>query len=447
MKAINYKKNNRGPACRQAGQVMMITMILFLAASLIAIFGIISPVIQHMRVSYNFGETKQSFYLSESGIEDALYRLTSGKQISSTYDISLGGFDTTVTTTNTSTGKKIVSSGNRNDFIRNTEIDLALGDGISFHYGIQAGNGGFLLQNSSSITGNAFSSGPVIGSGNLIYGDVISAGASGLVYGIHATGTVYAHNIGNSSQGTIVDKDAYYVTKTNTTINGTLHPGAADQPTAELPISDAQITEWETDAATGGTLDSSFCDNYSSSTNTCTISSSKSLGPIKIPFNVLVKSSSGVLTITGPIWITGNFSTQTGPTIKMSSLLGTQNVAIIADNPNDTTGSGLVDIGQTTSFQGSGSAGSYVFMISQNNSAETGGSTVAISMDQGASALVAYAAHGLITLSQSVSIKETTAYKIALSQSANVTYDTGLPSVLFQAGPSGGYDILSWKEN
>jgi hypothetical protein len=62
-------------------------------------------------------------------------------------------------------------------------------------------------------------------------------------------------------------------------------------------------------------------------------------------------------------------------------------------------------------------------------------------MSQGASALVAYAAHGLANLSQSVSVKEVTAYKIALSQSANVTYDTGLPSTLFESGPGGSWSF------
>jgi uncharacterized protein YebE (UPF0316 family) len=67
-------------------------------------------------------------------------------------------------------------------------------------------------------------------------------------------------------------------------------------------------------------------------------------------------------------------------------------------------------------------------------------------MNQGASALVAYASHGQITLSQSVSVKEVTAYKIILTQSANVTYDTGLPNTLFESGPSGGYDVTYWGE-
>src|SRR6185369_8461415 len=122
-------------------------------------------------------------------------------------------------------------------------------DVISFHYGIQAGMGGFSLNNSSSITGNVFAGGPVTGTGNnFVYGDVVSSGASGLVYGIHATSSVYAHTIGIAGTATTIDKDAYYTTKTNTTVSGTLHPNSPDQPTVDLPITDTQIAEWESEA-------------------------------------------------------------------------------------------------------------------------------------------------------------------------------------------------------
>ena len=80
-------------------------------------------------------------------------------------------------------------------------------------------------------------------------------------------------------------------------------------------------------------------------------------------------------------------------------------------------------------------------MISQNNSAETGGSTNAISMGQGASALVGYASHGQITLSQSTNVKEITAYKIVLTNTASVTYDTGLSNTLFESGPGGSWVV------
>jgi hypothetical protein len=429
------------------GQVMMVATVLFLVVSLTVILGLADPVLRQGRIAADLQGSRESYFLAESGIEDVLYRLRSGKPVGTSETLSLNGGTVTVSIVSTPTGKQIIATGDKDSDIRKIQSDVLLGTGIAFHYGIQSGQGGFSLANSSSVTGNVFSSGSIIGAGgNMINGDVVSAGASGLIYGIHATGTAYAHNLGNAGAGTIVDKDAYYQNKTNTTVTGTLHPGSADQPVAPLPISDAQISQWESDALAGGIMASSDCDNYSSSSNTCTISTSRSLGPKKIPFNLLIKSSSGILTISGPLWVTGNITAQTGPTIKMSPSLGGQNVAVIADNPSDQTGSGIIDIGQSTIFQGSGSVGSFVFMISQNNSAETGGSTNAISMQQGASALVAYASHGQITLSQSANVKEVTAYKIVLTQSANVTYDTGLPSVLFESGPSGGYDISDWKE-
>ncbi len=426
----------------KGGYILILEIILFIAIALAITMGIINPILSAHSATQSMIRSKEAFLATDSGIEEGLYRLKTGKITPVSGSLYLASTTLAFGVSNTATGKRITVSATSTNYQRTARLDVEFGTGISFHYGIQAGQGGFVLQNSSSITGNVFSSGTVTGSGNMINGDVISAGPSGLINGIHATGTAYAHTIQNST----IDKDAYYVTKTSTTVLGTSYPGSADQAVADLPISDAQIAEWEADALAGGIMLSSDCDSYSGASNTCTISSTRSLGPKKIPFNLLIKTSSGVLTVTGPLWVTGNITTQTGPTIRMDPALGSSNVAVIADNPSNTTGSGIISVGQSTVFAGSGSVGSYVFMISQNNSSETGGSTDAITMSQGASALVTYASHGQVTLSQSVSIKEATAYKIILTQSANVTYDTGLPSTLFSAGPGGGYEQLEWDE-
>lgn len=387
----------------------------------------------------------QALSIAEGALDEAAYQLNQDSSYGGETDTPLGGgvFTITVSTIDPST-KRVTATG----YVPNSQHPAAIktikatiginNTVISFRYGIQSGNGGFTLDNTSTITGNVFSGGSVVGSNtNDIYGDVISSGASGLVYGVHATSSVYAHTIGGTSQATIIDKDAYYATtKTNTTVKGTSYPNSPDQATVALPISDTQISQWETDAAAGGTIGS--CD----SNGNYTINSSVSLGPKKIACNLIVKSSSGVLTVTGPLWIAGNITMQTGPTIKMDPSLGSTNVAIIADNASDTTGSGVITIGQSTVFQGSGSPGSFVFLISQNKSAESGGSAAAVNMSQGASALVAYASHGLVTLSQSVSVKEATGYKIALSQSANVVYDTGLPNAVFKAGQGGSWGFV-----
>ncbi|MDQ2933060.1 MAG: hypothetical protein M3Q80_01630 [bacterium] len=426
----------------KGGYIIIFHTILFVTISVILLIGVVGPIVSNYAAAKSAMSSKKAFLLANSATEEAMYRLKNSKNIGATQSITLTSGTAMITVANTTSGKRITVNADTNEYERNTVVNLTLGEGIAFHYGIQSGAGGFALENSSSITGNVFAAGPITGNGNIIRGDAISSGANGLLNGINATGTVYSHAIQNSTIG----KDAYYITKTNTTVAGTSYPNSPDQPIADLPISDEQIAIWEGLASDGGTMTSSQCDSYASSSNTCTITSSKSLGPIKIPFNLIIKSSSAVFTVTGPIWVVGNITTQTGPTIRMDSSFGATNVAVIADNPADRSRSGIIDVGQTTVFQNSGTSGSFVFMISQNNSAETGGSVSAINMGQGASALVAYASHGLITLSQSVSVKEATAYKIRLTQSANVIYDTGLPNVLFSAGPGGGYNLVDWTE-
>lgn len=426
------------------GSILLLSLIflgIFVAVGA-ALLGYITDSLTAERTSV---ASAQALALAEGAVDEAISQLNQNLSYTGETNTPLGAgtFSSTVTAVDASTKQISVTASVPNSAkpiaVKTLTATITISnDVVSFHYGIQAGQGGFSLYNSSSITGNVYAGGPVIGAGgNMIYGDVVSSGANGLVYGIHATSSIFAHTIGNAAAATIVDKDAYYVSKTNTTVKGVSNPNSADQPDAALPIADAQIAEWESQAVAGGTINS--CDangNY-------TVSSSISLGPVKIACNLVVKSSAGVLKVTGPIWVAGNMTTQTGPTIKIDPALGSQNVPIIADNPSDQTGSGTISVGQSTVFLGSGAPNSFVFLISQNTSAETGGSNVAVAMSQGASALVAYAAHGLLTLSQSVSVKQATGYKISLSQSANVTYDTGLPNTVFASGPGGSWAMAT----
>lgn len=418
------------------GYVLVVSLV-FLGIFLAVSAAFLGSVVTYSKSEDTTVTRTQALLLAEAGIDEAIYQLNQNPAYVGETDTPLGnGTFTVVISPITSTLKQVVSTAHIPNSTNPTVTRIISAQAginysaVSFRYGVQAGEGGFDLTNSSTIDGNVFSSGSVIGhQHNLIKGSVISAGPTGRVYGIHSTSSVFANTIGDASISTEIDEDAYYVTKINTTVSGTQYPNSPDQAPVNLPITDAQISGWENEAAAGGII--STCD----SGGDYTITSSMSLGPKKIECNLVVKSSSGVLTITGPLWVTGNITTQTGPTIRMSPSLGNQNVAIIADNPSDTTGSGKFDIGQSTTFQGSGAPGSFVFLISQNRSAELGGTEIAMDLNQGASALVAYAAHGLANLSQSVSVREVTAYKIVLRNSANVTYDTGLPSTVFKSGP------------
>lgn len=422
---------------KENGQIMIIAVVFFICISAIVIFGLANPVVRHIAMATSIASSKESLYVAEAGIEDIIYRLKYNLPVSSSQTINLNGHTATILVEDSMDGKIITANGEANNYFRKIKTHLAFGTGISFHYGIQAGRGGFVLQNSSTVTGNVYSSGSVLGSGNIIDGDVVSSGDTGLIDGIHVKGSAYSHIIKNSN----IDKDAYYTSINNSVVLGASHSGSPDQGHIDLPISDEQIGLWEAEAEAGGVINSSSCVG-----GFYEINSSATLGPVKINCGLIVKGNNAVLTMAGPIWVAGNIKTQTGSTIKIAPSLGSKNVALIADNPADKSGSGIVSIEQNSQFQGSGFPRSFVFIISQNNNAEMGGTTNAFNMGQSSGALVAYASHGLITLGQSVGIKEATAYKIILQNTANVTYDSGLPSSLFSTGPAGGYDIFSWKE-
>jgi len=424
----------------QGGQAIIIGLVFF---AIVILFSgaLVKYVSSFIKLERQNVMRAQALQLAEAGIDQAAYQLNHNVDYEGESNTALGNGSFSVSVADIDSDHKRVTSTGVVSFhgqtaTRTIKATLAISDTVvSFRYGVQAGNGGFTMDNSSTITGNVFSSGPIIGSSeNYIYGDAVSAGPDGSIYGIHATGSVFSHSVGTSGgKSTKVDKDAYYVNITNTTVSGISHPDSPDQSPAPFPIPDSLISQWEGDAEAGGTI--SECD----ADGDYTIEGQVSLGPKKITCNLIIKDADGVLNVTGPIWITGDIDVKIGSTIRMDDELEDKNVAIIADNPSDTTDSGIISVNQGSIFEGSGEPGSFVIMISQNNSAETGGSTVAISQNQGAAALVAYASHGLATMSQSANVKEVTAYKIALSQSANVTYDSGLPSTLFESGPGASW--------
>jgi hypothetical protein len=269
----------------------------------------------------------------------------------------------------------------------------------------------------------------VIGGNNYVRGEVISAGPTGLIRGIHATSSAYAHTIENST----IDKDAYYQSISGSTVIGTSYPGSADQPTTTLPISDEQIEAWEAQAEAGGTI-SSPCPY--------TISSSITIGPKKIDCDLEISGNNYTITLTGPLWVNGSIDIKNSPTITINSSAGNAGVAIVADNPSNRTTSSKIDLDNSMTVEGTGAATSHVLFVSQNNSGELGGSEVAINLDNSAHGqLLVYSGHGIISLANSVSIREVSAWRIEAKNTAEIVYSTGLANALFTAGPGASWAV------
>jgi len=290
------------------------------------------------------------------------------------------------------------------------------------------------MENTSTVSGNLYSNGPIVGTNSSqISGDAVSAGLAGSANGIDISGDLYAHTIQNSDIGA----DAFYTTISGSTVGGTSFPGSPDQATTTLPFSDSQVEQWKQDATAGGII-SSPCPY--------TIDADTTLGPVKITCDLII-SQDPTITLSGAVWVEGNISISNTAIIRLASSFGALSTGMIADRPSNRTTSSKINLSNSVTFLDSGTAGSYIVMLSQNNSAEIGGGEKAIDVSNTVNGdVLLYAGHGEILLQNSVNLRQVTGYRIRLKNSTNVSYETGLASLLFSTGPGAGWSVTNWRE-
>lgn len=434
--------NNRQ---KKSGAALMIFVILFMVGSLILTLGIGRTVYTDLVRYHTLVRSKESYFASQSGAEDVIYRLRNTLTVNSPEVLTLGGAVATTTVDLVANIFEITTEAVETESVRVSYIELLSGNGASFNYGIQTGNGGFSMSNNSSVIGNVFSNGTVVGQGSAtVYGDVISAGPGGLLDGVTATGTVYAHTITDSTIG----GDAFYqLIDTDTTVAGTKYPSYPDIDPEPLPVSDAMVADWQQELVDSGSVIAATDPECSS--GTYVIDTAVTIGNLIIECNLVIdkKGSGTTVTLDGNIWVQGNLSFTQGPRLEVDASLDNESVYVIVDNPADTETSSQVNIGQSTEFAGSGNPSSFIMLLSQNDSWENGGSEYAIDIGNSSNGkVILYASHGAINIGNSTALKEVTAYRVVISNGAAVTYESGLANLLFTGGPGGGFTVQDWRE-
>lgn len=412
---------------------MITAVIFFLFISIAMVSGITTTLFFEMKLARALSDSKNSFYVAEAGIESSIIRLKKGYAFDAAETAPIGSASASISVTETGTDDKIfVATAITNNATRAIEARLTRSAGISFFYGAQSGNGGLILENNSTITGNIFSNGTVVGAGsNLIAGSIVSAESGGRVESVHATGTVYAHTI----LGATIDGDAYYQNISNSTVWGTLYPDSVDKDPASFPITDAMIDSWESLAMT--TVINSPCPY--------TIQSDTTIGPAKINCDLKIKGSPTV-TLLGPIWVSGNIEIENNSVIQIDQSLAGKSIALIADKKINQLTSSTISLDNNPEFAGSG-AGSYIILISQNKSTEQGGTKKAIEVENNALGdVLMYASHGEISLKNNTIIKEATGYRIRLKNNANVVFEKGVEDLVFSSGAGGAWNQNGWAE-
>lgn len=412
----------------QKGQAMMVATIFFLIISITIIFGLAGPVSKQKHIVADLIESRRGYFLSEAGMEDVVYRLKNGMTVGSTETITINNQTTTVTTVASTTTRTVTSLANWDGLNRKVETRLRVGVGVAFGYGIQVGGGGFNLANNSGVIGSVSSAGPINGSnGAYITGSARSSGASGsitnVIVGSGTNGDAWAHTVNNSTvRGTLYCQNG-------SSNNNACNTSKADPTPDPFPVTSANLATWQAEATAGGV----FNGNKSiSGVNT-------SLGPIKINGNLDIQGNA-LLTITGTIWVTGTVNLANGAGAKLSPSYATNNGVVVAD--------GTIYLSNNSNFTGSGATSTNIMLLTTSDcptNPSCGGSP-AISIQNNAGAVILSAQNGTISFANGSGAREAVGNTINLAPLAVLTYDTGLIDSNFSNGPTGGWDIQSWKE-
>lgn len=408
---------------KEKGFVALLITILVLLFMLNLAISMNTLLFGNQKITENVIKSTQSYYTAEAGIEDSLLRLKNNPQMALlSYSLTINNTTANVLIPEIIGGSRVITSnGNYAGRIKKMQTVYSIdAQGISFHYGAQVGEGGLQMTNSSRVQGNVFSNGNVTGSGSAtIDNDVIISGNGHSLSGMHVKGNALVYSCSNS----IIDGNLTYVSggTNNCAVGGTTSVQSGEIISQSLPIPQSQVDEWKSDAEIGGTIDSVSLSG----------SQTMSLGPKKIAGNLSI-SNNAVLTLTGTVYVTGNIAISNSAKIKLDSSYGSLSGVILSD--------GTISPSNTSALQGSGQTSSYLLVLSTNTS------NSAISVSNSATGAIFYATAGGITVSNNFSAREVTGYKLIMSNSSVITYESGLSNVFFSSGPSGGWKVASWEE-
>jgi len=423
---------------KEDGYVVSVITIFVLVIMVTLAVSMASFISIRQHTSTNAIRSTQSYYAAESGVEDALMRLYSNPNITSTsYNFAVGNATTSVTIPDTvNYTRTITSQGTNNNITRklNSSVTFGVGGGTQLYYGVQADTGGFTFGSGAQINGNVISNGFVKGNGTITGTVVVTGNNTGLLQGNGSNSkmTVSTQSVGGAvvygCTNSIISNSAtlrYVAGQDVSTCTASIKTSIPNPVAAvPLPISDAQITAWKNTAAgacNAADVNTLQSNNKSVSMGSCTISGNVNVG------------NSTKLTLTGTLYITGNLNFGNTDIVSLSSSYGSSSGYLITD--------GAITMGNSGIFSGSGQSGSYVVLLSTASGA-------AITMNNGNTFTSAslYAGNGKVTANNSMTLHQITAKEIVLGNNVTLNYEVGAVSGYFGDGPGGSIQVQSWSE-
>lgn len=386
------------------GQTLIVAII-FLAVVLVLASTLFTRVANFIRFGATSILREQASNLAEAGIDHTVWQLneSAGACASCGTEIYVGTTGSFITTivnksanvkTITSTGYVPNSSQPRGK--RTIKVDVAVSTtSISFHYAVQTDEGGVNMANSARINGTVYSNGSISGSGSSSIG-----------------GDAYAVSFITSPDPSV-------------DVGFNKYPFSSPQP---MPTFDYQT--WRDAAADGGTIDCSVTPSQCNiDGGTATIGPKKYIGDLTI-------SNQAVVTVNGPIWVAkdifgngGNVTVRNGNTeVNIAQSFGSNGTVWVSD--------GDVRVEQGAAFKPTNATPPGYLLVATSSTSST-----AMSIGQSGANAVFYALEGNAELSQTAQVNSLTAYRLTMTQSSILNYDSGLASAIFTSGPGGSWQI------
>ena len=219
------------------GQAMIASVVFFIVMVLVVVSGLVSPVTRDYKDTNLNIRSRQTYYASESGVEDVLYRLLSNIEVDENETLAVSGSEAVTTAGRIDGEMRIQSSGDFDGINRQLDITLEEGTTASFDYSLQAGTGGFDITGGSNVIGSIFANGPITGdSSSTITGSAVSAnspdfglnqsnGAGVPAYDIIFGKTTASQDVAQSfsvSADTTLNQVQFYIKKVSTPNNITV---------------------------------------------------------------------------------------------------------------------------------------------------------------------------------------------------------------------------------
>jgi len=405
---------------------MIATLLVLLAMTTIGAT-LVSLSVFQIKSSFDNLRSVQAYYIAEAGAEDALVRITRGMEWTNSYSFSFNESTSTVEISNVVGGvRTIISKGEKRERVKKVKVLHTLSsDNVSFHYGIQVGDDGLAMANNSQVNGNVFSNGSIIGEfgRGFITGSAKTATIGTRLENLNIAEDAYTHNCKNCD---ITGKLYFSGGANESCVVGegvTVHPVQSQQP---LPIDSATIDKWKDDAA-----ETVIVGDY-----TVAGGDTAYLGPAKITGSMTLENNASLI-LTGTVWVEGNITLNNNASVVLDAFSFSSLSGVLLTD-------GKIVIRPEVVLEGSGLEGSYLLLLSTNNSSDR--ASPAIDVDNTASGGVFYTSNGLITLKNNVEAKEVTGYGVYLSPNAVINYEVGLSDAGFKSGPGGGWKVSQWEE-